>query len=161
MAKSKPIPVLLAVALLVLAVAAANVLVVKIQTTGLRKNPRFFDPIVLALKAGDQLEKIGEAGGWMQVRTASGVAGWVHGSAVETPKVQLTAQPGAMKTQASANEIALAGKGFNKQVEDSYRARHGDLNFAWVDRMLEIRVGLPQVEDFLKMGRLGEYRGVR
>ena len=43
-----------------------------------------------------------------------------------------------MKTQASASEVALAGKGFNKQVEDSYKAKHADANFAAVDRMLKI-----------------------
>lgn len=161
MAKSKSVRVLLAVAILVAAVAAANVLVVKVQTAGLRRNPRFFDPVVLALKAGDPLEKIEEVSGWIKVKTAAGAAGWIHSSAVEIPKVQLTAQPGTLKTQATANEIALAGKGFNRQVEDSYRARHGEVNFAWVDRMLEIKVGLPQLEDFLKRGRLGDYGGVR
>ena len=43
------------------AIAAADVFVVKIQATQLRKNPQFFAPAVVALKAGDKLEKVSEA----------------------------------------------------------------------------------------------------
>lgn len=141
-------------AVLVLALVAAETLIVKIQTTQLRRNPQFFSPGFASLKAGDRLEKLSEAAGWMQVRTASGAVGWIHGSAVAPPSTQLLAGSGGMKTQATANEVTLAGKGFNKQVEDSYRVKNASISYVWVDRMVQQRVAMAQVEEFLKRGRL-------
>lgn len=148
-------------AALVLVLVAAETLVVKVQTTQLRRNPQFFAPAVAPLKAGDRLEKLSEAAGWMQVRTAAGAIGWIHGSAVAPPRTQLLAGSGDMKTQATAGEVALAGKGFNKQVEDSYRAKNAAVSFVWVDRMVQQRVSAAQMEDFLKRGKLNATGGPR
>ena len=152
---------LLALPIAILAIAAVDSLVIKIQASQLRKNPQFFAPTLAALKAGDKLEKVSEANGWIQVKTSAGLIGWVHSSAIETPKFALTAANKDMKTQATASEVALAAKGFNKQVEDSYRAKHSEANFAAVDAMLLVKSSLAQIEDFLKNGRLGDYRGVK
>ena len=153
--------VFLAASVAVLAIAAADILVVKIQATQLRRNPQFFAPGVLALKAGDKLEKVSESSGWIQVKTSAGLVGWVHSSAVGTSKFALAASGTNMKTQATASEVALAAKGFNKQVEDNYRAKHGEANFAAVDAMFLLKVSLAQIEDFFKKGRLGDFRGVK
>jgi len=139
----------------------AETLIVKIQTTQLRKGPQFFSSPLVSLKAGDSLEKLGEQDGWIKVKTPGGVFGWVHSSAVETKKFSLLAMDKNLKTQTSASEVALAGKGFNKQVEESYRAKHAEVNFVLVDKMLQVKVSSSQVEDFLKKGKLGEFRGSR
>lgn len=148
-------PVLYAGALLALAVLlVAETVVVKVQTTSLRKEPKFYSAAVAALKAGDSLTKLASQNGWVQVKTSSGVVGWIHSSAVETKKFNLASVGGTRKTQASASEVALAGKGFNKQVEDSYKANHRDANFAAVDRMLKLSVSPAEVEAFIKKGKL-------
>ncbi|MGD0783727.1 MAG: SH3 domain-containing protein, partial [Candidatus Aminicenantales bacterium] len=98
--------------IVLLAMAADTVVVVKIQTTAIRQNPQFFAPVLLPLKAGDKLTKVGEANGWIQVKTQTGLVGWIHSSAVEVPKLNLLASNDPMKTQAKASEVALAGKGF-------------------------------------------------
>jgi SH3-like domain-containing protein len=141
---------LLALATLLL----AETVVVKVQTTSLRKDPKFYAAAIAALKAGDSLEKLSSQGGWVRVKTSSGVVGWVHSSAVETKKFNLMSVGGTMKTQASASEVALAGKGFNKQVEDSYKSKHANADFAAVDRMLKIAVSPAEVEAFIKKGKL-------
>lgn len=145
--------------LMVFIVLAADMLVVKIQSTQLRKSPQFFTQTIATLKAGDRLEKVSESDGWIQVKTGAGVIGWIHSSAVETPRFSLLAMNKDMKTQASASEVALAGKGFSKEVEASYKAKHAEVSFVWVDRMLQVKVSLAQIEDFLKKGNLGEFRG--
>lgn len=148
-------PALMAGVLLALAAwLIAETVVVKVQTTSLRKDPKFYAAAIAALKAGDALEKLSSQGGWVQVKTSSGVVGWVHSSAVETKKFNLMSVGGTMKTQASANEVALAGKGFNKQVEDSYKSKHAGADFAAVDRMLKIAVSPAEVEAFVKKGKL-------
>lgn len=161
MRKPKFFVILLVALTLSLATAAADLLVVSVQTTRIRKSPQFFAASIATLKAGEKLEKMSEANGWIQVKAASGAVGWVHSSAVEISKFSLQAMNKDMKTKASAGEVALAGKGFNSQVEDSYRAKHGEANFAGVEAMLRIKVDLAQVEDFLKKGKLGAFGGAK
>ena len=140
---------------------AAETFIVKIQSTNLRKEPKFYAQTVAVLKAGESLEKVNIQDGWIQVRTKGGLLGWVHSSAVETRKFSLLAMDKGLKTQASASEVALASKGFNKQVEESYRAKHKEISFVGVDRMLQIKVSTSQVESFLRKGKLGEFRGLK
>jgi uncharacterized protein YgiM (DUF1202 family) len=159
----RPIPLILISALLILAVTqlVAETLTVKVRSTSLRSAPKFYAASVQALQAGDKVEKISTQDGWIQVRTSGGAVGWVHSSAVAVPKFDLMASNQGPKTQASADEIALAGKGFNKQVEENYRAKHGELSFVWVDKMLKIEISAAMVEAFLKAGRLAGFGGGR
>ncbi len=152
-----PFAVLAAVTVLI----AAQTLIVKVQTTALRSEPKFYAPVITTLKAGTQLTQLQAQGDWLKVQVAGGQTGWVHKSAVETKKFNLMAAGGGAKTQASAGEVALAAKGFNKQVEDSYKARHGEANFAAVDAMLKVKATPAEVEAFLKRGKLGEFGGGR
>lgn len=140
----------------------AETLVVKVQSTSLRKTPKFYGAVVQTLAAGARLEKISsQPDGWIQVKTAAGAVGWIHSSAVDVQKFNLLAMGGGLKTQASASEVALAGKGFNKQVEESFRAKHKDANFAEVDRMLVLKVAAAELEEFMKQGHLGDWRGAK
>lgn len=151
-----PLAVLAAVTVLI----AAQTLIVKVQTTALRSEPKFYAPVITTLKAGAQLTQVAAQGDWFKVQIAGGQTGWVHKSAVDTKKFNLMASGGA-KSQASAGEVALAAKGFNKQVEDSYKAKHGEANFAAVDAMLKVKATPAEVEAFLKRGKLGEFGGGR
>jgi uncharacterized protein YgiM (DUF1202 family) len=159
----RPIPLILIGTLLILIVTllVAETLTVKVQSTSLRSSPKFYASSVQALRAGDKVEKISTQDGWIQVKTAGGVVGWVHSSAVAVPKFDLMASNQGLKTQASSGEIALAGKGFNKQVEENYRAKHGELSFVWVDKMLQIKISAAKVEEFLKAGRLAGFGGAK
>jgi uncharacterized protein YgiM (DUF1202 family) len=152
---------------LLLAVAAvfvyllAETVVVKVKTTAVRKEPRFTAAVVATLQAGAPLEKLTAKDGWFQVKTKTGVTGWVHSSAIDTKKFDLLAMDKTMKTEASSGEIALASKGFNKQVEDAYKARNQAANFAAVDRMEALKALAADIEAFLKRGRLGEFGGAK
>ena len=57
---------------------------------------------------------------------------------------------------ASASEAALAGKGFSQQVEDSYKAKHAEADFAGVDRMLQVKITSSELQVFLVKGKLGQ-----
>lgn len=152
----KPIRMTVCVAVLAAAAAVllAETLVIKVQTTSLRREPKFYAASVAVLQQGDTLEQISTAGGWIQAKTAAGVTGWVHESAVESRKFKLAAMDKGLKTQATAGELALAGKGFNKQVEDSFKARDTGADYAAVDRMLKIMVASETVRAFIEKGRL-------
>ena len=136
------------------AVLLAETLLIKVQTTSLRREPKFYAASLAVLRQGETLEKISAAGGWIQAKNAAGLTGWVHESAVETRKFKLAAMDKGLKTQATAGEVALAGKGFNKQVEDSYKARNAGADYAAVELMLKIAVSPDAVLAFLKKGGL-------
>lgn len=160
----KPVPstVVLSLFIVFVSLLVAETLIIKVQTTNLRKSPKFYAPVVQTLKAGEKIEKISsQPDGWIQVKTSGGTVGWIHSSAVTVQKFDLLAMDKSMKTQASASEVALAGKGFNKQVEESYRAKHADVSFVWVDRMLLIKIAASRVEEFMRNGKLGEWGGGR
>jgi uncharacterized protein YgiM (DUF1202 family) len=150
---------LVCVFIFLVTVLVAETLMVKVQTTFLRKEPKFYASTVAVLEAGEVVEKVSTANGWYQVRTAEGEVGWLHSSAVQSGKFELAAMDKSLSTKATADEIALAGKGFNKQVEESFKAKHSDANFAGVDRMLKMKVSQSQLLKFLKEGKLGIYGG--
>ncbi len=139
----------------------ADTLFVKIKSTFVRIKPKFYADGLAQLKAGDSVETISVQNGWMKIRTADGVIGWIHSGAVEEKKFKLFALDKSLKTQASASEVALAGKGFNKNVEESYRKKNPAISFAYVDKMLEIKIPPRKIEEFLRTGRLGEFRGAK
>ena len=55
---------------------------------------------------------------------------------------------------ASSNEIALAGKGFNRQVEADYRKKNKNIRFTWIDRMEKFVVSNDEMNAFVKQGEL-------
>ncbi|CAB5170000.1 hypothetical protein D3OALGA1CA_5671 [Olavius algarvensis associated proteobacterium Delta 3] len=59
-----------------------------------------------------------------------------------------------VRKAATTDEIALAGKGFNRQVEDEFRSRHPSLDYTGLDRMEAFQVSQPEVWVFLKEGKL-------
>jgi len=153
--------ILIGVAILFVAVLLAENLIVKVQTTSVRKEPKFYSPAVATLVAGETITQISAQAGWFKVKTSKGVEGWIHSSAVQSKSFTLAAIDKSLKTQATAEEVALAGKGFNKQVEEEYKSRNKELSFAEVDRMLRIIVKTEELRKFLENGKLGEFGGPR
>jgi hypothetical protein len=95
------------------------------------------------------------------VKTSKGVEGWIHSQAVQSGKLIVAAMDKSLKTSATADEVALAGKGFNKQVEDEYKSRNKGMNYGDVDRMLKIRITPDELRRFLMDGKLAEFGGAR
>lgn len=136
---------------------AAETLKVTVKTSKLRKSPKFYARSVATVKFGDSLQKLMEQGDWIQATTTAGITGWIHSSAVTKPKFSLTAGRRAQE-ETTADEVALAGKGFNEQVEREYR-QQTNLDYTWVDRMAQITVSETEMERFLREGKLGEFGG--
>ncbi|MCX7973123.1 MAG: SH3 domain-containing protein [Candidatus Aminicenantes bacterium] len=145
----------------ILGFSASEILVIKVQTTALRTEPRFFASVKSLLTFGDQMEKVGFQEGWYQVKTLRGVSGWVHSSAVQPRPSKLAALTQGPRAQPTASEVALASKGFNRQVESAYRKRHPEIDYSWVDRMLSFKADQAAIEKFLREGRLGEWKEVK
>jgi uncharacterized protein YgiM (DUF1202 family) len=149
------------VAIVCVAVLLAETLVVKVQSTYVRKEPKFYSSPVATLQAGASVTQISSQAGWLKVRTSNGVEGWIHSNSVQGGKLAIAAMDKSLKTTATTDELALAGKGFNKQVEDAYKSRNKGVSFSEVDRMLRIKVSPDELRRFLMEGRLAEFGGAR
>ncbi len=146
-----PVVLLLAAAV---ALAAAGVMSVQVRTGKMRAKPSFLGPVVASVGYGDRVTVLGEKGGWVQIRNASGKTGWIHVSALTEKKVVLRAGDADVATGASGEELALAGKGFNDAVEAEFRAENPNADYTWVDKMETFRVTPEQARDFLAAGKV-------
>ena len=132
--------------------AAAETVRVTTRENAVRSECRFFAPVKLKVGLGDRLTVNGHKGDWLQV-SAKGVNGCIHKSAVEDRNFTSSGR-GASAGTASSDEVSLAGKGFNPQVEDSYKKSNKDLNYAAVDEIVRIQVGEKGLESFVRQGGL-------
>jgi hypothetical protein len=48
----------------------------------------------------------------------------------------------------------LAGKGFNKEIENKYATINSNLNYAAVDRMERIKISTAELNQFVVKGKL-------
>jgi len=136
--------------------AAPAQLTVQIEVGQLREKPSVFGKIITEVKYGDRLEVVTSQLPWIQVRTAEGKAGWMHETSLTKKKLALSAGAQDVGRTASGEELAMAGKGFNSQVEADFKAKNQDVDFTWIDRMEKLKVGEKDSLSFLKEGGLGE-----
>ena len=146
-------------ALLALALAAAAVqaaqMSVQVKEGVLREKASFLGKPVGSVAYGDRVDVLASQGDWRQVRAASGATGWIHGSALDSKRVTLSAASGGdVRIAASSDEVALAGKGFSQEIETEYKKQNRSLDYAWVDRMLTFKVSDAEAIRFLQEGGL-------
>lgn len=140
---------LIAVALALSAAAAyATTITVLVQETALRKRAQSYAPSVGTARLGQKFESGGLESGFY--KTSSG---YIHSSAVTAKKVSLGSDD-SVGGSASAEEVTLAGKGFNAQVEKSYGSKNGSVNFGAVNSMERRSVGEAALFEFLRAGGL-------
>ena len=126
---------------------------VQVRKAEVRTTPSFLGTMVGALNYADHVTVQEQRGAWLRVAAAGGLAGWVHSSAVTKQTIVMTAGE-TVGTGASSSEVALAGKGFNADVEAQFKTAHKDIDFSWVDRMEKMKVSTAQVQAFVKDGGL-------
>jgi hypothetical protein len=132
--------------------AAAETVQVTTRENAVRGDCRFFAPVKLKVALGDRLTVSGRKGDWYLV-SAKGVNGCIHKSAVEARTFSASGR-GAAGSGTSADEVSLAGKGFNSQVEAGYRKSGKNLNYAAVDEIMKFTVSEKSLESFVLQGGL-------
>jgi len=125
---------------------------VQVKETQVRATPSYMGRILAVVRYGERITVLAEQSGWARVKVAAG-EGWVNLSALSARQIALQAGSQSVGTGASSGEVALAGKGFNQEVEDQYRSETS-LDYAWVDRMAGFAVSPEQVLAFLQQGAL-------
>jgi hypothetical protein len=142
---------------LISSVAAAATVKVITQEAMIRKDKRFFAPALVRAPFGAALQESGREGDWFRV-SYQGKEGWIHKSAVQEQKFQLSSLAGGQAEEASQDEVALAGKGFNPQVESQYKKDNSQLAaaYAQVDRVEAMTVPQPTLNQFIASGKLNK-----
>ncbi len=141
----------------VLAISAGVVLAapmsVQVRNAKVRATPSQLGRVVASVDYGVMIQAEGPQNGWYQVTTVDGKTGWLHESALSKKALKMRAGTSDAATGVSSDEVALAGKGFNEQVEAKLRA-DGTLDYAWVDRMSAFVVDADQIVAFRRQGNL-------
>jgi uncharacterized protein YgiM (DUF1202 family) len=126
---------------------------VQVKEGQLRSTPSFLGSIVGPVSYGDRVETIQKQGDWVDVKSPKNLRGWIHESALTSKQVVLN--PGAQtQSAASSQEIAMAGKGFNSDVEAQYRKNNARIDYTWVNRMETFKVSREQMITFLDAGKV-------
>lgn len=124
------------------------------KENAIRSSCRFFAPIKLKVVYQDALEVLSKEGDWYRVRFKA-TEGCIHSSAIEQKKFSFAGIGGAApESGTSDDEVALAGKGFNAQVEGSYRQKNPKLDFGAMDKIETYTVSDDALSSFLKDGGL-------
>ncbi|MBU8913829.1 MAG: SH3 domain-containing protein [Spirochaetales bacterium] len=111
---------------------------ISVRTGELRSAPGFLARITAQVEYGESVEVLEVRGDWARVHVAgSGDEGWLHATAVAAAgELRLEQAGGSTTGGTTSREIALAGRGFNEQVEAQYKSEKG-LDFTLVDEMEE------------------------
>lgn len=123
---------------------------VAVKTAALKSSTGFFASTKGTLNYGDRVTILQISGKNAEVRSAanSSITGWTATANLSAKQIV----SGNTNT-ASAKEVALAGKGFNQEVENSYKSQ-GKANYADVDKVEALSVNEAELKKFLEDGRL-------
>jgi len=151
----KKLVILLGLTLFITGLAAAQVskggtLYVAVKSAALKSSTGFFAGTRGSLAYGERVTVLQVSGKFVEVRSAanSSLTGW-------TASANMSARPVVSGTAstASAKEVALAGKGFNQEVENSYKSKRS-VNYDDVDKTEAITVSEADLKRFMEEGHL-------
>ena len=123
---------------------------VAINRITLKSSTGFFAGSRGTLDYGARVTVLQISGKHAEVRSAANasLSGWV-------PSANLTARQIVQGTTATtAREVSLAARGFNQEIEQTYRDQNANLNYADVDRVEAISIADNDLRRFLEEGRL-------
>ncbi|MCL2191479.1 MAG: SH3 domain-containing protein [Treponema sp.] len=134
-----------AVLLFSLSPAFSLTMFVAVEAAEVRSSAGFFARDVGTLPHGAEVTVVRDSGRWSEIR-AGNLAGWVVSASLSPRR---TARPGSAVTP---GEVALAGKGFGREVEIEYR--RGGPDFSPVDEMESLVIPMAELRRFIIEGRL-------
>ena len=139
-------------------VAFAATLKVITQDAVIRKDKRFFAPALVRAPLGASLQELGREGDWFRV-SYQGKEGWIHKSALQEQKFQLSSLAGGKAEEASRDEVALAGKGFTPEVEKAFREKNPKMRYDLLNQVQAYQLDDQRIQAFLRAGNLREPGG--
>lgn len=133
--------------LIMAGVLEAQTMSIQVEKAALRRGASFLRPVQAFLPYATSVKIIERKGAW--VRIAAGKQhGWVHESILFSGEIVTASARKQPDAGTSQEEIMLAGRGFNPEVESEYQARKPDLRYDLVDAVQAQRVDTAQLKAF-------------
>ena len=146
--------------LLMASVALAATFKVITQEATIRKDKRFFAPVVARVAYGELIQELDRKGDWLRV-SYRGKNGWIHISAVQEQKFELSSLSSGRAQETSREEVALAGKGFTPEVEKAFREKNPKMRYDLVNHVQGYKVAESRLQAFIRAGNLKEPGGAQ
>ena len=126
---------------------------VQVREVIVRSTPNYLGGAAGKLAYGAQVTVAGEEGNWFRITSPSG---YVPKSALTSHKVDVNPDQKFSGRGASHDEVALAGKGFNPQVEAQYKKDNASLAAAYVkvDQIEGFGASEAELKKFQAAGKL-------
>ena len=126
---------------------------INVKTASLKSSTGFFASNTATVSYGDEVKILALSGNYAQVRTTVGSkTGWIAKASLTSKRISTS----GTTANASAKEIALAGKGFSPEVEAQYKKGDTQANYAAVDEMERIKVSDRELLAFIEEGHLAK-----
>lgn len=126
---------------------------VQVRDSKVRSLPQFYAPSVASVRYGDKLSKTDDERGWARV-TLGSTKGYIPLSAISRQQIALSARD-VSKVQADSSDVVLAGKGFSKEIEQSFKKQDASARFDLVDKVESAaKVSAQDVSQFKQRGGL-------
>jgi len=98
-------------------------------------------------------------GEWFRISTTDGRQGWIHQTSA-TGAIESGSSGSGASGEVTADEIMLAGRGFNQDIEETYAGDHPELDFSLVNTMESSwKISSEDLYNFLVEGNLIEGTG--
>ena len=156
----KQVWIILLGVLFMASVALAATLKVITQEATIRKDKRFFAPVVARVAYGEVIQELERKGDWLRV-SYRGKEGWIHISAVQEQKFELSSLSSGRAQETSREEVALAGKGFTPEVEKAFREKNPKMRYDLVNHVQGYKVAESRLQAFIRAGNLKEPGGAQ
>lgn len=136
-----------------------NTMYVNVEEAELKSGTGFFSSSRGYLPYGAKVTIIQESGKWIEVESQdnSKVSGWLPASSLTKKKI--LADDGYNRVSASADELALAGKGFSAEVEALYTTEANAVIYQLVDDIEATPIDKSGLWEFIQQGKLSDGSG--
>lgn len=133
-----------------------DVMYVAVKSLNVKSSKGTFASTTGTLSYGTQIKVQSVSGSKVEV-TAGTLTGWVDVSSLTSKRITAS----VASTSASAKEIALAGKGFNEEIEGTYRTENANLEqaYAAIGAVESVAVGNDALKQFIVDGKLAGAEG--
>lgn len=132
---------------------ASGSMSVQVREAIVRSSANYLASPVGTLNYGDAVNVVENQGGWCRLAAPSG---WIPTSALTSHKVKTNPDQKFSGAGNRHDEVALAGKGFNPQVEAKYKESNPQLRAAYanVDKVETFGASEAELRQFKSAGKL-------
>lgn len=121
---------------------------VNVQNAEVKEKSSSFSKVLIVLNYADSVSLIEDNGKWAKI-SINGQQGFINSSSLTKRKIRSSG------FSASASELSLAGKGFNEEIEKSYK-KSSNTDFTEVDKMETIIIDDKKLLRFIYGGKLND-----